>query len=56
MGKFFRVEDVNEDLVVELCNATIEEGLLTDYRCHFILDICTKLSPHTTQNLPSAED
>ena len=55
-GKFFRVEDVNKDLVVELHDATIEEGLLTDYQSHFILDICTKLSPHTTQNLLSTED
>jgi len=55
-GKFFKVEDVNQDLVVELCNATIEEGLLRDNQSHYILDLCSEISPSTTQNLPSDED
>ena len=54
-GRFFKVEDVNQDLVVELHDATIEEGLLDD-PSHYVLDVCSTISPRTTQNLPSAED
>ena len=54
-GKFFKVEDVNNDLVVELRGATIEEELLND-PSHYILVLCSEISPRTTQNLPSDND
>ena len=50
-GKFFKVEDVNQDLVVELRGATIEEGSLNS-PSHYILDLIAVISPHTTQNIP----
>ena len=54
-GKFFKVEDVNNDLVVELRSATIEEELLND-PSHYILVLCSAISPCTTQNLPLDDD
>ena len=56
MGRFFKVEDVNQDLVVELCDATIKEGWLLNDPSHYVLDVCSTISPCTTQNLLSAED
>jgi len=54
-GKSFKVEDVNQDLVVELHGATVDEGSLNS-QSHFILNLCTEISPRTTQNLLSDED
>ena len=54
-GKFFKVEDVNQDLVVELRGATIEEGSLNS-PSHYILDLIAVISPHTTQNILSDRD
>ena len=50
-GKFFKVKDVNQDLVVELRGATIEEGSLNS-PSHYILDLIAAISPHMTQNIP----
>jgi len=54
-GKFFKVEDVNQDLVVELRGATVDKGSLNS-QSHFIPNLCTEISPRTTQNLPSDKD
>ena len=51
MGRVFRAQEVNQDLLIELEGATIDEDPFTDD--HYILDICHQLSPATTENLPS---
>jgi len=38
-GKVFNVENVNQDLLVELEDATINED--SDARSHYILDLCS---------------
>ena len=52
-GRIFKAEEVNQDLHIELEDATIDEDPLMD--THYILDICNKTSPGTTVNLPSDE-
>ena len=49
------MEDVNQDLVVELHGATVDKGSLNS-QSHFIPNLCTEISPRTTQNLLSDED
>ena len=52
-GKNFNVEDVNQDLLVELEDATIDEDTLHT-SCHYILEETTKILPIMVQSLPSA--
>ena len=52
-GRIFKAEEVNQDLLIELEDATIDEDPLTD--THYILDICNETSPGMTVNLPSDE-
>ena len=42
-GKVFRVDDINQDLLVELDGATINEDALIP--SHYILDQYNRLSP-----------
>ena len=51
-GKFFGVEDVNQDLLVELEGATINEDALDS--THYILDQCNKIAPALMSHLPRA--
>ncbi|KAI6005577.1 hypothetical protein EDD15DRAFT_2191043 [Pisolithus albus] len=53
-GKFFRAQDVNKDLLVELQGATINEQLLKT-RSHYILDHCEKMLPAITKHIPQAD-
>jgi len=53
MGNFFKVEDVNQDLLVELEDATIDEDVLNT-PSHYILEETTKMLPMMVQSLPSA--
>ena len=52
-GKNFKVEDVNQDLLVELEDATIDEDTLHT-SSHYILEETTKILPIMVQSLPSA--
>ena len=52
-GKIFKVEEVNQDLVVELIGATIDEDPLTA-SSHYILDQCNKLAPSIMTHIPRA--
>jgi len=52
-GKFFKVEDINQDLLVELEDATINEDVLNT-PSHYILEETTKMLPMMVQSLPSA--
>jgi len=52
-GKFFKVEDVNQDLLVELEDATIDKDVLNT-PSHYILEETTKMLPMMVQSLPSA--
>ncbi|KAI6011481.1 hypothetical protein EDC04DRAFT_2609880 [Pisolithus marmoratus] len=54
MGKFFRVEDVNQDLLVELQDATMDKEFLSTHS-HYILDQCDKLLPMTMKHIPQAD-
>jgi len=51
MGRVFKVEDVNQDLLVELDGATVEENPFN--KTHYILDQCSKVLPAMMENLPS---
>ncbi|KAI5993198.1 hypothetical protein EDD15DRAFT_2196640 [Pisolithus albus] len=53
-GKFFRVQDANQHLLVELQGATIDEQLLKT-RSHYILDRCEKMLPAITKHIPQAD-
>ncbi|KAI6013415.1 hypothetical protein BKA83DRAFT_4130470 [Pisolithus microcarpus] len=53
-GKFFRVQDVNQDLLVELQGATIDEQLLKTWS-HYILDHCKKMLPAIMKHIPQAD-
>ncbi|KIK20320.1 hypothetical protein PISMIDRAFT_13073 [Pisolithus microcarpus 441] len=53
-GKFFRVQDVNQDLLVELQGATINEQLLITWS-HYILDCCEKMLPVIMKHIPQAD-
>ena len=53
MGRIFKAEEVNQDLLIELEDATIDEDPLMD--THYILNVCNETSPRTTVNLPSDE-
>ena len=50
-GKVFKVEDVNQDLLVELDGATVDEDPLD--KTHYVLDQCSKNLPEMMENLPS---
>ena len=52
-GRIFKAEEVNQDLLIELEDATIDEDPLTGI--HYILEVCNETSPTTTVNLPSDE-
>ena len=52
-GKIFKVEDVNRDLLVELDDATIDEGALNT-PSHFVLDQSNQMLPRVAQSIPSA--
>ena len=52
-GKFFKAEDVNQELLVELEDATVDKGSL-DIASHYILDQSNIMLPVMTQKLPSA--
>ena len=52
-GKLFKVEEVNQDLVVELQGAIIDEDALTA-SSHYILDQCNKLAPSMMTHIPQA--
>ena len=52
-GKLFKVEEVNQDLVVELQGAIIDEDTLTA-SSHYILDQCDKLAPSMMTHIPQA--
>jgi len=49
--RVFKVEDVNQDLLVELDGATVEENPFN--KTHYILDQCSKVLPVMMENLPS---
>ena len=51
IGKVFKVEDVNQDLLVELDGATVDEDPLN--KTHYVLDQCSKNLPEMMENLPS---
>ncbi|KAI6041728.1 hypothetical protein EDC04DRAFT_2601510 [Pisolithus marmoratus] len=53
-GKFFRAEDVNQDLLVELQGTTIDEQLLKA-QSHYILDQCKKMLPVIMNHIPQAD-
>ncbi|KAI6023463.1 hypothetical protein EDC04DRAFT_2606623 [Pisolithus marmoratus] len=53
-GKFFRAEDINQDLLVELQGTTIDEQLLKA-RSHYILDQCKKMLPVIMNHIPQAD-
>ncbi|KAI6025375.1 hypothetical protein PISMIDRAFT_16872 [Pisolithus microcarpus 441] len=53
-GKFFRAQDINQDLLVELQGATIDEQLLIT-RSHYILDHCEKMLPVIMKHIPQAD-
>jgi len=52
-GKFFKVEDVNQDLLVELEGVTIDEDALTA-PSHYILDQCNKIISMMITHIPQA--
>ena len=52
-GKIFKVEDVNHDLLVELDDATIDEGTLNT-PSHFVLNQSNQMLPRVAQSIPSA--
>ena len=52
-GKNFKVEDINQDLLVKLEDATIDEDTLHT-SSHYILEETTKILPIMVQSLPSA--
>ncbi|KAI5986053.1 hypothetical protein EDC04DRAFT_2913519 [Pisolithus marmoratus] len=54
MGRFFKAEDVNQDLLVELQGATIDEPLL-DNHSHYILAQCNKMLPMIMECIPQAD-
>jgi len=49
-GKIFKVDDVNQSLLVELDGATVHEDTLST--SHYILDECKKIAPAVTQSVP----
>jgi len=50
MGKIFKVDDVNQSLLVELDGATVHEDTLTT--SHYILDQCKKIASAVMQSVP----
>ncbi|KAI6022629.1 hypothetical protein EDC04DRAFT_2900794 [Pisolithus marmoratus] len=54
MGRFFKAEDVNQDLLVELQGATINEPLL-DNHSHYILAQCNKMLPMIMECIPQVD-
>jgi len=50
-GRVFKVEDVNQELLVELGGATVKENPFN--KTHYILDQCSKVLPAMMENLPS---
>lgn len=51
MGRVFKAAEVNQDLLIELEGATIDKGPFMSN--HYILDVCNKLLPAMTKDLPS---
>ncbi|KAI5993385.1 hypothetical protein EDC04DRAFT_2613389 [Pisolithus marmoratus] len=54
VGRFFKAEDVNQDLLVELQGATINEPLL-DNHSHYILAQCNKMLPTIMECIPQVD-
>ncbi|KAI6043356.1 hypothetical protein EDC04DRAFT_2600229 [Pisolithus marmoratus] len=53
-GRFFKAEDVKQDLLVELQGATIDE-LLLDNQSHYILTQCNKMLPTIMEHIPQVD-